>query len=784
MSSNLLFVPYRKTSKILFGEQLKQIIDEEYYQTSTIFQNDLNEIDTLRNDTIELEVSTQDLALLKRYFLHLSTLEYKFPVDVVEFPWFGTIGYNVSGPVKLKSLLFERINVLYNIAALFTQLGVNEDRTTGDGLKKCCIYFQYAASYFKLINKLAANSTTIQLPLDLQTGTITTLETLCLAQAQEIFWQKANSDNFKDSVISKLANQVSEYYSQALALATKSEGIRTEWIHHITVKKAHFEAVAQFRSSIIAVSNSKYGEEVARLETAKQIIESVSSNLKFVNEIVASEFNGLKSAVLDTLKQAEKDNDLIYLQPVPKKLAPITKLSGVKEMDISDIETPFKTIAKGGFGKLLFKDLLPFKVIQISQAFKERQEGYLNDHLVTPIKALNNIIDRVVMERDITNSIEKYTGGGRNSKKVEIPEILIGYNEEIKSSGGIKSLVATINDISKLSSDSKDLIEGCKERLRIENEEDELLRFKQGAKHWNRPSSNEAGALLLKRIYELENYQKQAKTGDEHIIQQFYEIENDLKILGSENVNDIGKYLPSPQENNNGMVDPHIRNIVNELKELMNKIRLMKLERTNFIENIEMKSMQNNILPKIISEYKLIQLNTDENNSNGNSLDSTKFEQVYAQHLKVFDKDIEWINKQKQLQKDIENKLEVKSKELKKFDKSTKVNDEYELKIKQFNSVYMKFKELVFNLSQGLKFYNDLINNCNAMIQDCDEFVYKRRCEARDLEQELNSRFSSPEAEPQQQQQQQPEIKAPKAVSLNKLPNPRTWAEGSDIKFS
>lgn len=77
MSSNLLFVPYRKTKRIEFSKELRDIISKEYYQTATVFEADLQEIDTLRNDTIDLEVSPQDLALLKRYVALSSLLENK-----------------------------------------------------------------------------------------------------------------------------------------------------------------------------------------------------------------------------------------------------------------------------------------------------------------------------------------------------------------------------------------------------------------------------------------------------------------------------------------------------------------------------------------------------------------------------------------------------------------------------------------------------------------------------------------------------------------------------------
>ncbi len=77
MSSNLLFVPYRKTKRIEFSKELRDIISKEYYQTATVFEADLQEIDTLRNDTIDLEVSPQDLALLKRYVVLFLILENK-----------------------------------------------------------------------------------------------------------------------------------------------------------------------------------------------------------------------------------------------------------------------------------------------------------------------------------------------------------------------------------------------------------------------------------------------------------------------------------------------------------------------------------------------------------------------------------------------------------------------------------------------------------------------------------------------------------------------------------
>ncbi|ODQ62879.1 hypothetical protein WICANDRAFT_25575 [Wickerhamomyces anomalus NRRL Y-366-8] len=719
MSSNLLFVPYRKTKRIEFSKELRDIISKEYYQTATVFEADLQEIDTLRNDTIDLEVSPQDLALLKRYYIHLSTLESKFPRDVVEFPWYGTLGYNVTGPVKIRSFTFERINVLYNVASLYTQMAVNQDRSSDEGLKKACLYFQYAATFFGYINKVAEQDEHLTLPLDLQKGTIETLQLLSFAQAQEVFWLKATRDKVKDSLVSRLAVQVSDYYTRTLTNANRSEGFRTEWIHHITVKKHHFQAAAEFRASLVSVSNSKYGEEVARLYKAKSALGLANSSIRFASEALKQDLQGLNDVVTDTLRRAEKDNDLIYLQDVPKTLPDIVKASVVKEMEISDFTKPNESLKTGNYGKQLFKDLLPFYVIQTAQAFRERQDEYVQRHIIGPVKALTNIMNKYIVERGLPGSIDAF------DKPQALPSSLLDHNSEIKSQGGVRLVEETIDDTQRLSLEGERLLEGAKDRLKVEAGEDELLRTRQGSKHWTRPTSEEAAAHLTKRIQDLQNYLRQAKKGDETIRNQYYNIETPLKILASSEEK-IMEFVPNSKSQ---QLDPSLRKSILSIREVLNRAHKLEVERNNFIETVEVKSLQYNILPKIVSEYKSIQ-----SNFNDLKVDSNTFEPVFQKHIQNFSKDIDWIEKQKTEQREVEDKIDELNKQFMRLKTSQGVSSSREEALKTLDLVYTEFKELKLNLSQGLQFYNDFNANCKKLIDDCDNFVYERRLEARDLE--------------------------------------------------
>ncbi len=154
-------------------------------------------------------------------------------------------------------------------------------------------------------------------PEDMDPGTLECLELLLLAQAQECYWQRAVTNGLKDASIAKIAAMVSDYYSQAMDLAIKSDAISSEWIHHMTAKHHHFAAVAQFRASRDCLDKRKYGEEVARLKDAVACANEALREARYVNKTVLGDLNILKNKLLDDLQRAEKDNDIIYLRTPP-----------------------------------------------------------------------------------------------------------------------------------------------------------------------------------------------------------------------------------------------------------------------------------------------------------------------------------------------------------------------------------------------------------------------------------------------------------------------------------
>jgi programmed cell death 6-interacting protein len=223
------------------------------------------------------------------------------------------LGYNTERPISQNNLKFELANVLYNLAALYSQLAVSAHRGTAEGLKSACNYFCLAAGVISHIKTAVIPELRSTPPEDMDIPTLESVQQLLLAQAQECFWQKAVIDGYKDASIAKLAARVSDLYNSAGDWGVKSESISSEWIHHTTAKHHHFAAAAQYRQACDCLERRKYGEEVARLRDSLVCVNEALKEARYINKTVLVDLNGLKNKVQEDLKRAEKDNDLIYL---------------------------------------------------------------------------------------------------------------------------------------------------------------------------------------------------------------------------------------------------------------------------------------------------------------------------------------------------------------------------------------------------------------------------------------------------------------------------------------
>lgn len=127
----------------------------------------------------------------------------------------------------VSSVAFEKVCVLFNIAALQSSIAATQCLDSDEGLKTAAKLFQQAAGIFSHL-KSAAPALGQETTPDLSPDTLHVLSLLMLAQAQEIFVIKAIKDGMKDPIIAKLSNQGEEMYADVLK-AMQRDGLKALW---------------------------------------------------------------------------------------------------------------------------------------------------------------------------------------------------------------------------------------------------------------------------------------------------------------------------------------------------------------------------------------------------------------------------------------------------------------------------------------------------------------------------------------------------------------------------
>lgn len=246
-------------------------------------------------------------------------------------------------------------------------------------------------------------------PEDMDAMTLESLEQLMLAQAQECYWQKAVMDGLKDASIAKLAAMVSDYYSTAADFAVKSDSISSEWIHHMTAKHHHFAAAAQYRAACDCLEKRRYGEEVARLRDSLSCVNEALKEARWLNKVVLGDLHGLKNRVVEHLRRAEKDNDIIYLREPDQGIffsraltslsEPVPPKSELKLLDRANMATikvpkevsdPVSMLGeRGQLGRPLFVKLVPYSVHVAANIYVERRDRLINHSIIEELEGLN-----------------------------------------------------------------------------------------------------------------------------------------------------------------------------------------------------------------------------------------------------------------------------------------------------------------------------------------------------------------------------------------------------------
>ncbi|GAW20822.1 hypothetical protein ANO14919_103330 [Xylariales sp. No.14919] len=736
-SNAILAVPFRKGTQLSLSSAIKQYISTKYDQHPDMFRQDLDVIDALRRDAVNVrEPHPSGLKKLQAYAAQLVWISGKFPIDIgADFTWYPALGYNVERPIVHNNLQFERANIIYNLAALYSQLAINSNRTDTDGLKTAASYFNQAAGVLThLKNEIIPELRTTP-PDDMDEHSLESLIQLQLAQSQECFWLKAAMDRYKDSSIAKLAAKVSDLYNFAGEAAMRSEAVSSGWIHHMSAKHHHFAAAAQYRAACECLEKRKYGEEVARLRDA---VACVGEGLKesrggYLSKIVVEDLNSLKRRVEDHLKRAERDNDVIYLNPVtPKSELKILDRATMAVARIPpQVATPLEYVGdKGEFGPALFTKLVPYSVHLAVSIYEERRDRMVNQNIIGELEVLNERIHEILSSLNLPGSIQAF------EKPLGLPGTLVQHADEIRQGDARNKLQRSFADIDKLRAADMVMFEEGSELLAAEEEEDNRLRMKFGTDRWTRPESRSEpnqGVKLWTQVAEAEGWFANSASSDGVVREKFYSVEPALAILAGPE-RGIMDFVPSSRRTE---IPETLKPAIGRLRSTYNDVTRLESRRRRKADALREKTRGDDIKSDILTEAARL----ERSQAVATAIVPAHFEDFFEKRLdSLYEPDLEMVQKEAAEQEKLLSDLHRANREFESQKRivGDKGNREREQALQKLENAYYKYKELTSNVEVGRKFYNDLSRIVGNFRDSARTFATERRREARLLEDEFN----------------------------------------------
>ncbi|KAG1660953.1 Rhophilin-2 [Nymphon striatum] len=274
----------KETKDIDFKEPFKDFILEHYSENGSLHENAINELNEIRKAVKTPLRDGSGVRLLFEYYNYLYFVERRFfPPNRnlgIFFEWFDSL---TGIPSCQRSVAFEKASILFNIAALYTQMGVKQNRKTQSGSDTAVNNFLRAAGMFQYI----LESFTKAPSMDLDVKTLDMLTNLMLAQARECIYERlvgSISSIEKQGLsvcieIAQEAAEVAKFYNtvlKAVSFRPVKDYVPYTWISLIQVKIEHYRAMAHHFTAIGLIEHT--GDMTESLRQSLEFLHVTNEN--------------------------------------------------------------------------------------------------------------------------------------------------------------------------------------------------------------------------------------------------------------------------------------------------------------------------------------------------------------------------------------------------------------------------------------------------------------------------------------------------------------------------
>ncbi|CAH8545675.1 unnamed protein product [Schistosoma curassoni] len=704
---NFLSIPLKKSAPVDLSSNFQQLIALQYgAPTANACLGSLGELSSMRTVAcVKGDNYNPTVEAIAAYHDAMYQLEGRLNVNVasrVDFKWSDISGKSNK---KESSLKFERSNVLFCYGAAHSQLGESCRPNCENSLQQALKSFKIASCTFDYISSDLISGVKDPLP-DLTSSALTLFSNLMLAQAYECVLSKAEKDKKKPAILARIASTLTSLYEDCLSDCSggAKNVVPKDWSGVLSMKKGLYEALTQYHQSKACCEAKQYGEQVARISFAYELIKCVARSSCFQRKNLVEQFKQEESVAI-------KDNDHIYHEKVPARgsLAPVEIVDVIKK-------TPLTFPLSSSTTKDYFENLLPIAVTEAVNTAKGVRASLIDSEICT-LRGASTKVNEVLASYNFPAAL---LAKGSNS----ITDNILSKATSIRQDGGAEKLYQQLMSIPECVQRNKEIIEAEKSSLDDEENSDNSLR-KQYGERWSRKPSSELNKLWRSDIQKCLNLLEQTTKTDASLLERYEKHKEHFEILSKPEdeletlIGSDAKFAESNTEANN-------EELKSELTQLCNKLELIKTERNDLIEQLKLVDYSPDLVKKLLTYYR-------EHNETVDLQIAT--DMLDEKMVSVRELIQENLNKQESLLNDLQTKADM-------FYGGSDGNSKDKGLLTMLNLAADEYSALKEAVSDATKFYAELTEICVNTQCKIEDFCAARTTEKNELMSDITTNIS------------------------------------------
>ncbi|KAG5240442.1 hydroxyproline-rich glycoprotein [Salix suchowensis] len=663
-----LYRPLRNYISMFFSEREAQNLEDDL-QTVKQYRSDLE------RQPDPSPTSRRDL--LQKYFKALCLIETRFPIspdndhiNTVTFVWYDA--FKQKQKASQQNIHLEKAAVLFNLGAVYSQIGLSFDRATVEGRKQAIHAFIAAAGSFAFLRDNAATKASMgtSTTVDLSVECVGMLERLMLAQAQECVFENTIAKGSTPGVCAKISRQVGLYYEEALAalsVASLKDHFDKGWIAHVQLKAALFYAEACYRYSLELHEKEEIAEEIARLKSGSSMLSEVKKSSRGAAAQLLDAISKLEANINRNLDRAVKEND--------RFITPLPAFSMVKIMPMNEVLDASK--------EKMFASLVP-------------------DSSAKALSRYTEMVDDI-----IRTQAEKLQQGSELTrvrlKEMDLPDSILSLEGNFMLPTDLKEDVEALQQLMDLRRVNHELLVQTEELLQKEATEDAQFRSQFGTR-WTRPQSSTLTKNLQDRLNRFAANLKQASDSDARIERSVRDHSALMSILDRRPIESALPALARPIMS----LDANEDAIVGALKQSLRQLETLGAQRAGLEDML--KEMKRKLMTSTGS-----------------------YEDLFRKEIAKYDPIREDIAQNIEAQEHLLLQIQAQNEEFSAVFNLEDYKASREKCYKQIQAAIAKYREIKENINEGLKFYVTLQDAITNIKQQCSDFVMTRNIQCREM---------------------------------------------------